>query len=142
MAYSKALVPVSGKYRLERAARALGQALEIVAPDGGICFLHCLEEMTHISPPGRDAAQKKLIMGNPGEAKTLLRPLAERAERAGMRVDMHIVGTAVEEAVPRVAVEERCDVVVMFVDGLPKLAPGSIGERVLQKLAVPLLLVH
>ena len=142
MAYGKVLVPVSGKCRLERAAQALEQALEIVAPGGEICFLHSLEEATHISHLVKGASQKKLVMGNAGEAEALLRPLTERAKRAGVHFTVRIVGAAVEEAIPRIAVEEKCGVVVMFVDGQSKLSPGSIGARVLQNLTVPLFLVY
>lgn len=142
MGYRKVLLPVSGKYRLERAMRALEHALNIVSPDGEICFLHCLEEVPHLI---KGADHKKLVMEDTREAEALLKPLVDRSRHAGIGCKVRIVEASAVPAIHKTAAEEKSDVVVMFSDGrneLGKLFFGSITERVLQQLAVPLLVVH
>ena len=146
MGYQKVLVPVSGKYRLERAARALEQALQIVRADGEICFLHCLTEVPYLLA-GEE--HKQLIMGDTREAEILLRPLVERARDAGITYSVHIMEGSPATHIPRFASERKCNVVVMYTGGRDELgrlvgrfAMGSITERVFHTLSIPLLIVH
>ncbi|MCL2123423.1 MAG: universal stress protein [Desulfovibrionaceae bacterium] len=142
MGYQKVLVPVSGKYQLKRAAQTLEQALLIVREDGEICFLHCVEEVPCLISGD---AHKKLVMENAGEAEKLLQPLTDRVKMAGIAHSVHILEGAPAMLIPRFASEAACNVVAMFSDGrntLGKLFTGSVTERVLQKLSVPLLVVH
>jgi len=142
MGYQRVLVPVSGRYRMERAARALEQALRIVQPDGEIGFLHCVEEMPQVITAD---AQGKRVTGDTREAEKLLTPLAERAKDAGIASSMHIVEGSPVTHIPRFASEKEFHAVVMCTDGQNepnKLAMGSLTARVFQYLRVPLLVVH
>jgi nucleotide-binding universal stress UspA family protein len=142
MGYQKVLLPVSGKHRLIRAARALEQALQIVQKDGEICFLHCVNEVPYLLA-GEE--HKKLVMGDAKEAEKLLSPLVERVRSAGIAYSIHIVEGSPVTHIPRFASESKCNIVTMCTDGHndpAKLAMGSITERMFQYLSVPLLLVH
>jgi nucleotide-binding universal stress UspA family protein len=140
--YQKLLVPVSGKHQLQRASRALEQALQIVREDGEICLLHCLDEVSYLISGDM---HKKMVLEDAREADKLLRPLVERVRDAGTACSVHIVEDTPVSAIPKFATEAGCSAVVMFSDGrdiLDKLFTGSITERVIQNLAVPLLVVH
>ncbi len=142
MSYQKVLVPVSGKYKLERSMRALEHALEIIRPAGEVCFLHCLEEVPYLI---QGADHKKLVMEDGREAEALLKPLVDRCRKAGVECRVRLIECSAVMAIPRIAEEEGSNVVVMFSDGrneLGKLFLGSTTERVLQHLKVPLLVVH
>ena len=142
MGYQKVLVPVSGKYRLERAARALEQALQIVREDGEICFLHCVDEVPHLIT---EEAYRKRVMQDTSEAEKLLDPLVARVKEAGITYRVHIVEGSPVTHIPRFASERKFNAVVMCTDNdeeSTKPAIGSIAERVFQYLSAPLLLVH
>ena len=146
MGYQKVLVPVSGKYRFERAARALEQALQIVREDGELCFFHCVDKVPYLIA-GED--HKKLVMENTQEAEKLLAPLVQRVKDAGIAYRVHIVEGSPAMHIPSFAKEGRFDVIVMFTgerNGLGvligKLVMGSITERVLHATSIPLLVVR
>ena len=141
MGYRKVLVPVSGKYRLERAARVLDHALQIVREDGEIGFLHCVDEVPYLI---FGEAHRKLVMEDTSEAEKLLSPLAERAKNAGIAYSIHIVEGSPITHIPRFAAERKFNIVAMYTDSdaPSRLAMGSIAERVFQYLSVPLLVVH
>ena len=142
MSYQRILVPVSGKYQLRRAAQSLEQAMRIVRKDGEICFFHCIDEVPYLIPGD---AHKKLVMENSHEAEKLIQPLVDRVKNAGIAYSVHIQEGTPAMLIPRFASKNVCDIVVMFTDGrssLDKLFTGSVTERVLQTLNVPLLIVH
>jgi nucleotide-binding universal stress UspA family protein len=142
MGYQKVLVPVSGKYRLERASRALVHALQIVHENGEIGFLHCVDEVPYLIT---GEAHKKLVMEDTSEAEKLLTPLVERVRGAGIAYSVHIVEGSPVTHIPRFAAEHECGVVIMCTDSQTKhdkLAMGGITARVFQYLSVPLLVVH
>ena len=142
MGYQKALVPVSGKFHLERAARALEQALQIVREDGEVCFLHCVDDVPYLIT---GETHRKLVMKDTSEAEKLLAPLAERAKEAGIAYSVHIAEGSPVTHIPRFAANKQCNVVVMCTDGLNeagKFTMGGLTERVFQYLRVPLLVVH
>jgi nucleotide-binding universal stress UspA family protein len=141
MGYQKVLVPVSGKYQLERAMRALKHALQIVREDGEIGLLHCLEEVPYLIT---GEAHKKLVLADTSEAEKLLGPLVDHIRSSGIVCSVHIVEGSPVTHIPRFASEKKFNVVVMYTDsdGPVKLALGSIAERVFQYLHVPLLVVH
>jgi len=142
MGYQKALVPVSGKFHLERAARALEQALQVVRADGEVCFLHCVDDVPYLIT---GEAHRKLVMQDTSEAEKLLSPLTERARDAGIAYSVHIVEGSPVTHIPRFAANSKCNVVVMCTDGHNepgKFAMGGLTERVFQYLRVPLLIVH
>jgi nucleotide-binding universal stress UspA family protein len=142
MGYRKVLVPVSGKYRLERAARALEQALQILRPDGEVCFLHCVDDMPHLIAGD---AQRKLVIGDASEAENLIKPLADRANSAGIAFSVHIVEGSPVTHIPRLASDKQCNAVVMCTDGTDsskKLSMGNLAGRIFQYLNVPLMIVH
>jgi nucleotide-binding universal stress UspA family protein len=142
MGYQKVLVPVSGKYHLERAMRALEQAMQIMRRDGELCFLHCVDEMPYLITGD---AHRKLVMEDTSEAEKLLHPLTEYVKSTGVAYSVRIVEGSPVTYIPRIASESGFDVVVMCTDGgdePDKLAMGSITERVFQYLSVPLLVVH
>jgi nucleotide-binding universal stress UspA family protein len=138
MGYQKVLVPVSGKYRFERAARALEQALQIVREDGEICFLHCVDEVPYLIT---EEAHRKRIMQDTSEAEKLLDPLLTRVKEAGITYRVHIVEGSPVTHIPRFASESKFNAVVMCTDSGEEPAIGSIAERVFQYLSVPLHLV-
>ena len=142
MTYQRVLLPVSGKYQLRRATQALDHALRIIRKDGELYFLHCIEEVQRrISGD----AHKRLVMQDTEEAEKLLQPLVERAKDAGIACSVRIAEGSPTLLIPRIASEASCDIVVMFTDGrstLGKVFTGSVTERVLQNLSVPLLIVH
>jgi len=146
MGYQKVLLPVSGKYRLERALLALEQALKITREDGEVCFFHCMDEV-----PKRigGEAHKKLVMENTREAEKLLAPLVHRTEAAGIAYRVHIVEGSPAMQIPRFAVEGKFDIIVMFAgernslgELIGKVVMGSISERVLHATSIPLLIVR
>ena len=142
MAYRKALVPVSGKYRLIRAARALEQALQVVRDDGEICFLHCIDEVPYLIT---GEAYRKLMEEASGEAEKLLDPLTEHVRSAGIAYSVHIVEGSPVAHIPKFASDNVCNIVVMCTDdhnNSDKLSMGSIAGRVFRSLSVPLLIVH
>ena len=142
MAYQKVLVPVSGKYQLKRASKALEHALQIVSHGGEICLLHCTEKAQRRIPAD---AQQKLVQKIIEDAEKLLQPLADRVKDVGVACSVHIVEGTPAMLIPRFASENACNIVVMFTDGrstLGKLFTGSVTERILQELDVPLLVVH
>ena len=142
MGYSKTLVPVSGKFHLERAARALEQALQIVREDGEVCFLHCVDEVPYLIT---GEAHRKLVMQDTSEAEKLLNPLVARARDAGIAYSVHIVEGSPVTHIPRFAANNRCTVVVMCTDGdseADKFTMGGLAGRVFQYLRIPLLIVH
>ena len=142
MGYRKVLVPVSGKYRLERAARALEQALQIVREDGEICFLHCVDEIPYLIT---GEAHRKLILEDTREAEKLLEPLAQRVKSAGIAYSIHIVEGSPATHIPRFASEREVNVVVMCTGGHSEpveFVMGSVTERVFKYLSVPLLIVR
>ena len=142
MGYQKVLVPVSGKFRLERAERALEQALRIVQEGGEIGFIHCVDEIPYLITVEE---HRKLFLQDTREEEKILQPLVDRVRLAGVTCSVHIVeGTPVTH-IPRLASEKKFEVVVMCTDSGDdpvKLAMGSIAARVFQYLRVPLLIVH
>jgi len=146
MGYQKVLVPVSGKYRMERSMLALEQALHVVREDGEICFLHCMDAVPYLLA-GEE--YKKLTMGSTIEAERLLSPLVERALGAGIKYSIHIMEGSPVNHIPRFALEAKCNIIVMYSAGrnefdklMGGFAQGSITERVLHASHVPLLIVH
>jgi nucleotide-binding universal stress UspA family protein len=142
MGYQKVLVPVSGKQHLERAERALEQALQIVQDDGEICFLHCVDDMPHLIVGDE---QRKLVMGDTTEAEKVIQPLAARVKSAGIAYSVHIVEGSPVTHIPRFASERAVNAVVMCTDGHDepgRLTIGGITARVFPFLRVPLMVVH
>ena len=142
MGYQRVLVPVSGKHRLKRAARALEHALRVVREDGEVCFLHCLTEMPYLLA-GEE--HRKLVMGDAREAEKLLSPLAERVRDSGIAYSVHILEGSPLTHIPRFVLERECEIVVMCVgdySGSVELAMGGVAERVFNVLGVPLIIVH
>jgi nucleotide-binding universal stress UspA family protein len=145
MGYQKVLVPVSGKFRLERAGRALEHALQIVREDGEICFIHCADDGTHLIT---GEPHKQLVMQDAHEAEKLIRPLAERTKNAGIAYNLRIIEGSPMTHIPKFAAENKFDVVVMCTGS--HLEPndpgdhviGSVTERVYKYLNVPLFIVH
>ena len=142
MGFQKVLVPVSGKHRLTRAARSLEQALQIVREDGEICFLHCIDKVSHLFT---GEVYRKLIAEATGTAEKLLNPLAERTKNAGIAWSVHIVEGSPVTHIPKFASDNKCTIVVMCTDAHndpDKPAIGRIAEGVFQSLSIPLLVVH
>jgi len=146
MGYQKVLVPVSGKYRLERAMLALEQALHLVREDGAICFLHCVDEARYLIT--REDL-KKLVVEDTREAEKLLSPLVKRVRDAGIAYSVHIMEGSPAQHIPRFALEKTCDAVVMYAGErdelgnlVGKFTMGSVVERVFHTIRIPLLLVR
>ena len=142
MGYQKALVPVSGKFQLERAARALEHALQIVREYGEIGFLHCVDGVSHLIAEGE---HRELVMQDAKEAEKLFKPLVDRVRSAGLAYSVHIVEGSPVTHIPNFALEKKFNVVVMCTDdhsALVQHAMGSIAMRVFQSLDVPVLIVH
>ena len=146
MGYRKVLLPVSGKYRLERATLALEQALQIVRDDGELCFFHCVGEVPYLIA---GEAHKKLVMEDAREAEKLLAPLVQRAKDAGITYRVHIMEGSPAMHIPRFATEGQFNAIVMFTgerndlgELIGKFVMGSIAERVLHATSIPLLIVR
>jgi len=144
--YQKVLVPVSGKYRLERATLALEHALKIVREDGEICFFHCVDQVSSLIP---GESRKKVVMEDSREAEKLLAPLVERTKSAGIACRVHIVEGSPVARIPDFASEGKFDIIVMFAGErndlgklIRKLVVGSVAERLLHAVNIPLLIVH
>jgi len=130
MGYRKVLLPVSGKYRLERAMLALEQALQIVQEDGEICLFHCMDNEYCLSKEGA-------------------LPLLQRIQEASIKCMVHIVEGAPAIQISRFAMENKYDAIVMFAgernaqgELTGKLVMGGIAERVFHTTSIPLLLVR
>ena len=142
MGYQRVLVPVSGKFQLKRAGRALEHALRLLREGGEICFLHCLAEVPYLLA---GESHNKLVMGDAGEAEKLLSPLTERVRDSKIAYSVHVVEGSPMARIPRFALEHTCDIVVMCVgghSGPEELVMGGVAERVFKDLGVPLLIVH
>ena len=142
MGYSKVLVPVSGKFRLERAARALEHALQIVREYGEIGILHCVDEVSHLITVEE---HRKQYLQDTSEAEKLFSPLVDRVRSAGITCSVHIVEGSPVTHIPSFASAKKFNVVVMCTDGDAepvKLAMGSIAVRVFQYLDIPLFIAH
>jgi nucleotide-binding universal stress UspA family protein len=140
--YQKVLVPVSGKFRLERAKQALEHALQIVRKNGEIGFLHCVDEVPFLITMEE---HRKLFTQDTREAEKLFNPLVERVRNAGIACSVHIVEGSPVTHIPSFASAKQFNVVVMCTDGDAepvKLSMGSIAMRVFQYLDVPLFIVH
>ena len=142
MGYPKVLVPVSGKFRLERAARALEHALQIVREDGEIDFIHCVDDVPYLITV---EDHRKQYMQDTSEAEKLFSPLVDRVRNAGITCSVHIMEGSPVAHIPSFAAAKKFNIVVMCTDGdaeSDKLAMGSIAARVFHYLDVPLLIVH
>ena len=145
MGYQKVLVPVSGKFQLKRAARALEHALRVVRKDGEICFIHCAHNGTHLITGEQ---HKKLVMQDAGEAEKLVLPLAERTKSAGIAYSVCVLEGSPLTHIPKFASENDFNVVVMCTGSHHEANEpgdhvlGSVTERVYKYLNVPLFIVH
>ena len=144
--HQKVLVPVSGKFRLERAKQALEHALQIVREDGEIGFIHCTLGSYLIS----GEAHKKLVIANTREAEKLFKPLLDRVKNAGIAYCVHIADGSPGTQVPKFASEKKFNIVVMCTGGRTasghyestEYVIGSVTDYMLRYLNVPLYIVR
>jgi nucleotide-binding universal stress UspA family protein len=105
--------------------------------DLGIQLLHVIERPSLESSRGAGERTRQ------AEAEAYLAGVAARLEAGGLRVGMTArVGTAAE-AIPVVAAETKCGLIAMSThgrSGLERLFLGSVAERVLKAVTVPVLL--
>lgn len=138
--YKKALVPVSGKFRVERSRKAIARALELC--DGELVILHVTEPIAQvIGGEQRESLERQ----EESEGLVLIRPIVEILELSGASFHTRITSGTIAETIVKVANEEHADVIVMYTDGpdgLDGIFFGSITERVLKNCSVDLLAVR
>lgn len=138
--YKKALVPVSGKFRIERSRKAAARAKEIC--NGELVILHVTEP---ISQALGGEQRESVIRQEEAEGLACIRPIIDLLELSGVSFHTRIVPGTVAETIIAVANEENCDVIVMYTDGredLEDLFFGTITERVLRACNLDLLAVR
>ncbi len=138
--YSKVLLPVSGKTHGERSRKALAKALGVSA--GEIVLLHVTEPISQVVG---GEAHTELQREASARGLTLLCPIIETLETAGVAFHTRVEEGTPAETIVRVADEEKVDLIVMYTDGrdgLGDMLLGSITERVLRNTSVDLLAVR
>lgn len=138
--YNKVLVPVSGKAHGERARKALAKAMAISS--GEIVLLHVAEPISQVVG---GEAHMELKREEAAQGLTLLCPIIEILESAGVPFHTRVEEGTPAETIVRVADEEKADIIVMYTDGrdgLGDMLLGSITERVLRNTGVDLLAVR
>ena len=138
--YQKILVPVSAKHSGARANKALVHAAKICT--GEIVLLHVANPVSNfVGGEARKAREQEMEI----EGLTLLAPMLEELDKAGIRHRTRVKAGMVTEVIVNVAQEEKADLIVMFTDGrdsLKDLLFGSITERVLYMTDLPVLVVR
>lgn len=140
MIYEKVLVPVSGKFKGKRAHKALAHALKLVRTE--IILMHSYQPLPQIVG---GEAHNELVQEATANSLTLMSPIINEMQQAGMPYKVRIVEGAPAEAIIHVAHEEQCDLIVMYTDGrddLGDMLMGSVTERVLRNTDIPLLAIH
>lgn len=138
--YKKALVPVSGSHRVERSRQAAAKALEIC--DGEIVILHVCEPVAQIVGGEQ---REELTKFEESEALGQIYPIVQLLELSGASFHTRILPGTIADTIISVANEEKCDVIVMFTDGVDSLNGfffGTITERVLRDCNIDLLAVR
>ena len=139
MIYQRILLPVSGKCKGERARKALAHALKMV--NGEIVVMHSYDYLPRIVG---GEAHAELVNEATAEGMTIVSPVVNAIQEAGMPCRVRIVEGSPAEAIIHVAREEECDIIVMFTDGRDEVSDmllGSVTERVLRNTDVPLLAI-
>lgn len=138
--YKKAIVPVSGAHRVERSRKAVAKALEIC--EGEIVILHVTEPIAQVvGGEQRESLERQ----EESEGLTTIWPIVELLKSSGASFHTRIVPGTVAETIIEIAMEEKCDVIVMYTDGCDTLGGmffGTITERVLRNCSMDLLAVR
>lgn len=138
--YQKILVPVSAKHSGARANKALTHAAKIC--EGEIVLLHVADPVSNfVGGEARKERQREIEI----EGLSLLAPILEELDKAGIKHRTRVKPGMVTEVIVEVAREEGADLIVMFTDGrdsLKDLLFGSITERVLYMTDLPVLVVR
>lgn len=138
--YKKALVPVSGKHRIERSRKAAAKALEVC--DGEIVILHVCEPVASIVGGEQ---REELAKQEEAEGLAQIYPIVQLLELSGASFHTRLIPGTVSDSIITVANEENCDVIVMFTDGVDSIDGfffGTITERVLRECSIDLLAVR
>lgn len=140
MIYQKILLPVSGKHGGGRALKALNHALKMV--NGEIVVMHAFDTLPKLVG---GEAHAELLREAQAKAMTLLSPVVNAVQEAGMPCRTRVVEGSPAESIIHVAHEEQCDLIVMFTDGCDEISDmllGTVTERVLRSSDVPLLAIR
>lgn len=140
MIYQKILLPVSGKHGGDRALKALNHALKMV--NGEIVVMHAFESLPQLVG---GEAHAELLHEAQAEGLTLISPVVNAVQEAGLPCRTRVVEGTPSEAIIHVAHEEQCDLIVMFTDGCDEISDmllGTVTERVLRNTDVPLLAIR
>ncbi|MEG2172319.1 MAG: universal stress protein [Desulfovibrionaceae bacterium] len=140
MIYERILLPVSGKFKGERAQKALVHALKLTSAE--LVLLHAYQPLPKIVG---GEAHTALVAEATSNSLTLLSTIINQVQQAGLPYKIRIVEGAPAEAIIHIADEEKCDLIVMYTDGRDDLADmlmGSVTERVLRNTDVPLLAIR
>lgn len=140
MIYERILLPVSGKFKGQRAHKALVHALKLVRAE--IVLLHSYQPLPKIVG---GEAHIELVQEATATSLTLMSPIINEVQQAGVPYKTRIVEGSPAEAIIHVAHEEHCDLIVMYTDGRDDLADmlmGSVTERVLRNTDIPLLAIR
>ena len=118
------LIPLDGS---ETSEAVIPIAARLAGPfDLGIQLLHVVER------PSPEA-----------EAEAYLAEVARRLEARGLRVGVSVRGGSPAEVIPAFAAETKCGLIAMSThgrSGLERLFMGSVAERVLKAVTVPVLM--
>jgi nucleotide-binding universal stress UspA family protein len=130
------LVPLDGS---ELSEAVLPVVAGLAGPfDLAIQLLHVVEQPS--PAPGRGAGGKSAAEA---EAEAYLTAVAARLEARGLRVGATARAGMPAEVIPAVAAETKCGLVAMSThgrSGLERLFMGSVTERVLRAVTVPVLM--
>lgn len=140
MIYEKILLPVSGKFNGARAQKALVHALKLVKTE--IILLHAYQPLPKIVG---GEAHSELVQESTANSLNLLSSVINQIQQAGIPYRVRVVEGFPSEAIPHVADEEKCDLIIMFTDGrddISDMLMGSVTERVLRNTQIPLLAIH
>lgn len=140
MIYERILLPVSGKFKGERAQKALVHALRLTSAE--LILLHAYQPLPKIVG---GEAHTELVEEATATSLTLMSPIINKVQQTGLPYKVRIVEGSPAEAIIHVAHEEKCDLIVMYSDGRDDLADmlvGSVTERVLRNTDTPLLAIR
>ena len=137
MEIKKILLPVDGS---EYSLHAAGEAIDLCRKfDGEIVLLYCSETFQNLKQ-FKDFSLESLEYAN-----RVLEPVRELLKESGVRYVAHVIDNSPCEEIPRMALREEVDLIMMAPRGTNPLASillGSVTTRVLKQAPCNVLVVH
>lgn len=140
MSYGKVLVPVSGKTGGERALKMLEHAKRLVKDE--IIIMHAYAPLPSLIG---GQSHQSLIKEAYDESMALLAPIIATLQQEETPYKVVILEGYPAGAILHVAMEEECDLIIMYTDGRDSFEDfllGTITEHVLRNTSKHLLAIR